>query len=97
MVRSASFLPCQKLLTMEAPGDVVPPAGDSQLNVPISPVVPCSPTSQDSAASDDNSSEMAPGGKQRPNTPKREADFSALLTNGEKVELTSLINKAAES
>ena len=81
---------------MEAPRVVVPPVGDSHLNVSTSPI-PCSPISQDSAASDDNSSEMAPGGKPRPNTPKREADFSALLTNGEKVELTSLINKASDS
>lgn len=61
-----------------------------------SPVDPNPPTSQPSTStptSDDNSSEMAPGGRQRPVTPKREADFSALLTQGEKSELISLINK----
>ncbi|KAM7200549.1 Protein of unknown function (DUF726) domain containing protein [Naviculisporaceae sp. PSN 640] len=77
----------------QAPSKSLPPtstACDSE----SSPVDPAPPTPQpsNSTASDDNSSDMAPG-RQRPITPKREADFSSLLTQGEKSELISLINK----
>ncbi|KAK3315257.1 hypothetical protein B0H66DRAFT_536126 [Apodospora peruviana] len=64
---------------------------------PTSPVEPASPTSQHSPTSPDlNCAEMAPGGKQRPNTPKREVDFSTVLTPSEKGELTALVNKATD-
>ncbi|KAK0615828.1 hypothetical protein B0T17DRAFT_357175 [Bombardia bombarda] len=59
---------------------------------------PGSPTiSQQSSASDDNDLEMAPGGKQRPNTPKREVDLGAILTANEKIEFTMLLTKVIDT
>ncbi|KAK0732663.1 hypothetical protein B0T21DRAFT_384886 [Apiosordaria backusii] len=40
--------------------------------------------------------EMPPNGRPRPNTPKREADFSSLLNHAEKVEVSSLINRLTD-
>ncbi|KAK4209520.1 hypothetical protein QBC37DRAFT_377958 [Rhypophila decipiens] len=87
----------ERLAMADTLKDVDPQDGASAtdppgIKVPASPVGSSSPTSQQSP-SDEHSSEMAPGGRQRPITPKREADFSSLLTAGEKTELLSLINK----
>lgn len=41
---------------------------------------------------DGTTAEMPPGGRPRPNTPRREADFSSLLTLVDKTELTTLIS-----
>lgn len=40
--------------------------------------------------------EMPPSGRPRPNTPRREADFSSLLNHAEKVEVSSLINRLTD-
>ncbi|KAK4172430.1 hypothetical protein QBC36DRAFT_337913 [Triangularia setosa] len=40
--------------------------------------------------------EMPPNGRPRPNTPKREADFSTLLNHAEKVEVSSLLNRLTD-
>ncbi|KAK0705023.1 hypothetical protein B0H67DRAFT_498366 [Lasiosphaeris hirsuta] len=46
---------------------------------------------------DDSTVDMAPGGKQRPNTPKREVDLSSLLTVAERNELVSFVAKATDT
>ncbi|KAK3343804.1 hypothetical protein B0T25DRAFT_308100 [Lasiosphaeria hispida] len=46
---------------------------------------------------DDSTIDMAPGGKQRPNTPKREVDLSSLLTVAERNELISFVTKATDT
>jgi len=45
----------------------------------------------------DNSADMPPGGKQRPNTPKRDVDLSSLLSLGEKTELVLFIGRATDT
>ncbi|KAK4186588.1 hypothetical protein QBC35DRAFT_436936 [Podospora australis] len=50
------------------------------------------PTTTTTPAAED----MPPNGKQRPNTPKREADFSSLLNHGEKAEVVSLISRVTD-
>ncbi|KAB5585358.1 hypothetical protein GE09DRAFT_1233748 [Coniochaeta sp. 2T2.1] len=85
-----------------------PPSGDaavSDLNIdtaPSSPENPGSPSGKqaDSNQSDNQAAEdqtdMPPGGRGRPHTPKREADLSGLLNGAEKHELSMLIAKITD-
>lgn len=45
----------------------------------------------------DTTTEMPPGGKHRPTTPKRDVDLSALLNYGEKAELIAFINRVIDT
>ncbi|KAK1754307.1 DUF726-domain-containing protein [Echria macrotheca] len=45
----------------------------------------------------DSSADMAPGGRPRPNTPKRDVDLSSLLTVPEKTELVLFAGKVTDS
>ncbi|KAK5661435.1 hypothetical protein OQA88_11336 [Cercophora sp. LCS_1] len=56
-----------------------------------------SPTKQSTQLpTSDTTTEMPPGGKHRPTTPRRDVDLSSLLTYGEKVELVSLIKRITD-
>src|SRR5689334_34862 len=45
----------------------------------------------------DTTTEMPPGGKHRPTTPKRDVDLSSLLNFPEKVELAAFINRIIDT
>ena len=60
---------------------------------PNDPEAPSSPHS----ASGDSAVDMAPSGRGRPNTPKRDVDLSSLLAPAEKAELLSLITKTTDT
>ena len=48
-------------------------------------------------ATADSSADMAPSGKLRPNTPKRDVDLSSLLNVAEKAELVTFVSKATDT
>ncbi|GAB1313030.1 DUF726 domain-containing protein [Madurella fahalii] len=75
------------------------PKESSQWPGPKDETTPKGPetTTEQQPVIDNNAAEMAPGGKQRPLPPKREADLSSLLNPGEKTELTALISKLTDS
>ncbi|KAL2019418.1 hypothetical protein VTK56DRAFT_9623 [Thermocarpiscus australiensis] len=54
-------------------------------------------TTEHRTSTESTTAEMPPGGKQRPNPPRREADLSLLLDPGDKIEVTALINKVTDS
>ncbi|KAK3683536.1 hypothetical protein B0T22DRAFT_385515 [Podospora appendiculata] len=78
---------------MDEPKDATPILDSKE---PPTSVEPESTKSQPST-SDDNSTDMAPGGKPRPHLPKRETDLSSVLTLNEKNELVSLIGKLTDT
>ncbi|KAJ4400166.1 hypothetical protein N0V85_005820 [Neurospora sp. IMI 360204] len=57
---------------------------------------PTSPTLSHTASDDSNTADMPPGGRPRHIPPKREADFSTLLSPQEKNDLTSLIARTTD-
>ncbi|KAL0470821.1 hypothetical protein QR685DRAFT_544419 [Neurospora intermedia] len=57
---------------------------------------PTSPTLSHTASDDSTIVDMPPGGRPRHNPPKREADFSTLLSPQEKNDLTSLITRTTD-
>ncbi|KAK1775573.1 hypothetical protein QBC45DRAFT_335051 [Copromyces sp. CBS 386.78] len=57
---------------------------------------PTSPTLSHTASDDSTIADMPPGGRPRHVPPKREADFSSLLSPQEKSDLTSLITRTTD-
>lgn len=57
---------------------------------------PTSPTLSHTASDDSNTADMPPGGRPRHIPPKREADFSTLLSPQERNDLTSLITRTTD-
>lgn len=57
---------------------------------------PTSPTLSHTASDDSNTADMPPRGRPRHVPPKREADFSAILSPQEKNDLTSLVTRTTD-
>lgn len=77
---------------MEDPKDVPPIADGEEPNSPTDANTPPKQTTPGETTAD-----MAPGGRPRPNTPKRDVDLSALLTPVEKTELALFIAKVTDT
>ncbi|KAK3321161.1 hypothetical protein B0T19DRAFT_444939 [Cercophora scortea] len=78
---------------MEEPKDATPILDSKEPPTSVEP----ESTKSRSSTLDDNSADMAPGGKPRPHPPKRETDLSSVLNLNEKNELVSLIGKLTDT
>lgn len=73
--------------------DASRPAGITDQTAPVG----TGTTAEKHSRPESTAADMPPGGRPRPNTPKREADLGSLLSPGEKTELVTLISTLTES